>query len=59
MILAIGGELRGLSKVVIEASDQDIYIPYANDFRNAMTAAGSAAILGFERLRQQLKQKTL
>lgn len=53
MILAIGGELRGLSSVVKQASDQDIYIPYANDFRNAMTAASSAAILGFERLRQQ------
>lgn len=53
MILAIGGELRGLSAVVKNASDQDIYIPYANDFRNAMTAASSAAILGFERLRQQ------
>lgn len=53
MILAIGGELRGLSTAVKQASDQDIFIPYANDFRNAMTAAGSAAILGFERLRQQ------
>lgn len=54
IVLAIGGELRGLSSVVKQASDQDIYIPYANDFRNAMTAASSAAILGFERLRRQI-----
>lgn len=51
--LAIGGELRGLSKAVQQASDQNIYIPYANDFRNAMTAASSTAILAFEHLRQK------
>lgn len=51
--IAIGGELRGLSKVVQQASDQDIYIPYANDFRNAMTAASSTSIIAFEYLRQQ------
>jgi len=55
--LAIGGELRGLSKTVRDANDQAIYIPYANDFRNAMSAASSAAILAFERLRQT-KHKT-
>lgn len=53
MILAIGGELRGLSKPVQAESDQDIYIPYANQFRNAMSAASSAAILGFEHFRQK------
>lgn len=51
--LAIGGELRGLSKAVQNASDQNIYIPYANEFRNAMTAASSTAILAFEHLRQK------
>lgn len=53
LCLAIGGEMRGLSKAVRSASDENIYIPYANDFRNAMTAASSSAILAFERLRQQ------
>lgn len=53
LCLAIGGEMRGLSKAVRAASDQNIYIPYANDFRNAMTAASSSAILAFERLRQR------
>lgn len=51
--LAIGGELRGLSKLVQSHSQQNIYIPYANDFRNAMTAASSTAILAFEYLRQK------
>lgn len=53
--IAIGGELRGLSKVVQNASDQNIFIPYANDFRNAMTAASSTSIIAFERLRQLQK----
>ncbi len=57
MVLAIGGELRGLSKPVQAESDQDIYIPYANQFRNAMSAASSAAILGFERFRQKQYNK--
>lgn len=55
--IAIGGELRGLSKIIQNASDQNIYIPYANDFRNAMTAASSSAIIAFEYMRQQTKQK--
>lgn len=53
--LAIGGELRGLSKIVQSHSKQNVYIPYANDFRNAMTAASSTAILAFEYLRQKQK----
>lgn len=51
--LAIGGEMRGLSRVIVKNAQQNIYIPYANDFRNAMSAASSAAILSFEYLRQK------
>lgn len=51
--LAIGGEMRGLSKIVTQNADQKIFIPYANDFRNAMSAASSTAILSFEYLRQR------
>lgn len=52
--IAIGGEMRGLSKVVAQACDQNLYIPYAKDFKNAMTASSSATIFAFEFLRQQL-----
>lgn len=55
--IAIGGELRGLSRIVQDASDQNIYIPYANDFRNAMTAASSTSIIAFEYLRQQSSKR--
>ena len=53
--MAIGGEMRGLSKVVMRASDQNLFIPYQNDFKNAMTAAASTAIFAFEYVRQHQK----
>lgn len=52
-VLLIGGEMRGLSSSVLRCSDQNIYIPYANDFRNALNAAAAAAVLGFEVFRQR------
>lgn len=53
VLIAIGGEMRGLSSAVLKEMDQNIFIPYANDFRNALNAAGAAAVLGFEVFRQR------
>ena len=53
-LLAIGGEMRGLSSAVRNEIEQNIYIPYANDFRNALNAASAAAVLSFEVYRQRL-----
>ncbi len=53
LILCIGGEMRGLSASVLKEADQNIFIPYANDFRNALNAAGASAALSFEILRQR------
>ena len=53
--IAIGGEMRGLSKLVQSYSDQNLYIPYRQDFKNAMTAASSTSIFAFEYVRQKLK----
>lgn len=52
-LIAIGGEMRGLSKPVLQHSDQNLYIPYRSDFRNALGAAASTAIFGFEIVRQK------
>lgn len=52
-LLAIGGEMRGLSKSVLEEIDQNIYIPYANDFRNALNASSAVAAISFEVVRQR------
>ncbi len=51
--IAIGGELRGLSKSVLELSDQNIYIPYGSTFRNALTASSATAVVAFETARQR------
>ena len=53
VLLCIGGEMRGLSQAVLKQSDQNIYIPYGSDFRNALNASAAAAVLGFEVLRQR------
>jgi 23S rRNA (guanosine2251-2'-O)-methyltransferase len=52
-LIGIGGEMRGLSAAVLAEMTQNVYIPYANGFRNALNAAGAAAALGFEALRQR------
>ena len=53
VLMAVGGEMRGLSKGVLAEMDQNMYIPYANDFRNALNAAGASAVIGFEIYRQR------
>ncbi len=57
ILLAIGGEMRGLSKDVLKQSDQNIYIPYANEFKNALNASSAIAALSFEVVRQRRKIK--
>ena len=51
VLLAVGGEMRGLSSKVMEQVDQRIYIPYANGFRNALNASSAIAVLGYEWMR--------
>lgn len=55
-LIAIGGEMRGLSKSVLEECDQNIYIPYANDFHNALNGASATAVLAFEVVRQRQEE---
>lgn len=48
VILAIGGEKRGLSRVVENAADQNVYIPYDSDFRNALNASSATSVFAYE-----------
>ncbi|MEF9920739.1 MAG: RNA methyltransferase [Erysipelotrichaceae bacterium] len=50
--IAIGGEMRGLSKIVKEAATQNIYIPYGRDMKNALNAASATSVVAFEVYRQ-------
>ena len=53
VVLALGGPKRGLSSQLLQHSDQNIYIPYANDFRNALNASSAVSILAYEVFRQR------
>jgi len=53
IIMAIGGELRGLSKQVTDNADKNLFIPYGSAFRNALSAASASAVCGFEVMRQR------
>lgn len=55
LLVAIGGEMRGLSSSVRREIETNIYIPYANDFRNALNASGAVAAIAFEVMRQNRK----
>lgn len=54
--LCIGGEKRGLSKVVIEASDAFVHILYPSQVKVALSAVSATAILAFEIVRQHHNQ---
>lgn len=53
LVIAIGGEKRGLSKKVAAICDHNIFIPYANDFKNAINGSSATAIVSFEIFRQR------
>lgn len=53
LCIALGGEKRGLSQAVLQHSDQNVYIPYTTDFKNALNGASAASILAFEIQRQR------
>ena len=53
VFLLIGGERRGVTRSFIEQADQRIRIAYGRDRAPDLGAATSAAIVGFEALRQR------
>jgi 23S rRNA (guanosine2251-2'-O)-methyltransferase len=55
LCLCIGGEMRGLSKAIIQHSYQNIYIAYPTETRVALPAAQATAVLCFEVVRQRKK----
>lgn len=51
--LVIGGEKRGISRVMLQEADVRLTIPYGRSFAGALGAAAAAAVTGFEALRQR------
>ena len=52
-LIAIGGEKRGLSKEVLNLVDKNVYIPYLNDFKNALNMTSAAITVASETARQK------
>jgi 23S rRNA (guanosine2251-2'-O)-methyltransferase len=53
LFLLIGGERRGVTRSFVEQADQRVRIGYGREDAPALGAAASAAIIGFEGLRQR------
>lgn len=52
VLLVIGGEKRGISRILLEKADKIVRIDYGSDFRGSLSSAASAAVLAFELYRQ-------
>lgn len=52
LLLVIGGEKRGISAKVSSLADLTVRIGYKGNFRGSLSSAASAAVLGFEVMRQ-------
>ncbi|MEJ2746907.1 MAG: TrmH family RNA methyltransferase, partial [Anaerolineae bacterium] len=53
LFLLIGGEKRGITRSFLEQADVRLQIPYGRPFNRSLGAAASAAIVGFEVMRQR------
>lgn len=56
ILLVIGGEKRGISRKILEKSDEIVRIDYGREFRGSLPAASAASILAFELFRQNRNQ---
>ena len=52
LFLLLGGEKRGLQRKLIDQADLLLAVPYGRHFPHALSAAATAAIISFERMRQ-------
>lgn len=52
-MIALGGEKRGLSAELIKAHDEKIYIPYMNEFKNALNLTSALTTIASEVARQK------
>lgn len=53
LFLLIGGEKRGITRSFLAQADLRLQIPYGRQFKHSLGAAASAAIFGYEIMRQR------
>lgn len=52
LLLVVGGEKRGISRQLLDASDCILRIDYGREFRGSLSSSAACAVLAFEILRQ-------
>lgn len=55
ILLVVGGEKRGISRKVLDMSDQIVRIDYGRSFKGSLSAASAATVMAFEIFRQNRK----
>ena len=55
LLLIVGGEKRGISKVIIESADILVKIDYGREFRASLSAASATTMFAYEIARQNRK----
>jgi 23S rRNA (guanosine2251-2'-O)-methyltransferase len=53
LFLLIGGEKRGVTRSFLDQANLKLQIPYGRQFNRSLGAAASAAVIGFEIMRQR------
>ena len=51
ILVILGGEKRGISRALLESSDQIVRIDYGSDFGGSLSTSAAAAVFAFEILR--------
>ena len=49
--------MRGLSKKILKHADENIYIQYGRDYRNALDTASSAAVFAFTKRNKEIEHE--
>ena len=55
VLLVVGGEKRGISRALLDATDHIVRIDYGRDFNGSLSAASAATVMAFEIFRQNRK----
>lgn len=55
LLLIVGGEKRGISRVIIDSADMLVKIGYGREFRASLSAASATTMFAYEISRQNLK----
>ena len=57
LLLVVGGEKRGITRAVLDACDEIVFLPYGRDFDQALSAASAASVFAYEVLRRDVENR--